>query len=112
MEKKELNILLVCGGGMSSGFVAKSIRKAAKSHGFSGEIFARGHSEISDYIDVIDALLIGPHFAELTKDENLMKELKEKNITVMVMDATLYSQMNGEALFQQLLKKREEEKNG
>ena len=109
---EELNILLVCGGGMSSGFVAKAIRQAARAKGINGEIIARGHSEIPDYINAIDALLIGPHFAELTKDETLMSELKEKGITVMVMDAKLYSQMNGEKLLDQLLEKMKEEKNG
>ncbi|RGF60436.1 PTS sugar transporter subunit IIB [Coprobacillus sp. AF36-10BH] len=109
---EDLNILLVCGGGMSSGFVAKAIRKAARNKGYSGEVIARGHSEIPDYINVIDALLIGPHFAELTHDEDLMNELKSKNITVMVMDAKLYSQMNGEKLLEQLLEKRKEEQDG
>lgn len=109
---EELNILLVCGGGMSSGFVAKEIRKAARKKGYSGEIIARGHSEIIDYIDAMDALLIAPHFADLTHDEKLMSELKNKKITVMVMDSNLYTQMNGEKLLTQLLEKRSKELNG
>ena len=60
---KKLNVLLVCGSGASSGFMAANIRKAAAEKGLDIKITARGESEIENYIDDIDALMVGPHLA-------------------------------------------------
>ncbi|MBM7689203.1 hypothetical protein BCR24_03780 [Enterococcus ureilyticus] len=59
MTKK--NILLVCGGGASSGFLAQSMKKSAKTQGLLVTVEAVGDSEIEDYIDEKDVVLFGPH---------------------------------------------------
>ena len=48
------NLLLVCGTGASSGFMAKNIRKAAKEENLEINVKARSDSEIEEYIDSID----------------------------------------------------------
>ncbi len=55
------SILLICGSGASSGFMAANMRKAAKKKGLNYEIKARSESELADYADSIDALMVGPH---------------------------------------------------
>ncbi|WP_348921184.1 PTS sugar transporter subunit IIB [Enterococcus rotai] len=59
MTKK--NILLVCGGGASSGFLAQSMKKSAKAQGLAVTVEAVGDSEIEDYIEDKDVVLFGPH---------------------------------------------------
>ena len=49
-----LHILLVCGTGASSGFMAKNIRKAAKEENLEINVKARSDSEIEEYIESID----------------------------------------------------------
>lgn len=60
---KKLNVLLVCGSGASSGFMAANIRKAASARGLDVSVVARSESEIESYIDDIDVLMAGPHLA-------------------------------------------------
>ena len=55
---KKLNVLLVCGSGASSGFMASNMRKAAKELHLDLEVKARSESEIENYIDEIDALMV------------------------------------------------------
>jgi len=106
---KKINIMLVCGSGSSSGFVAQAIRKAMKKVEIGGEVFARGHTELTDYIETIDALLIGPHFGGLLDNTVMMNRLTDRNITVMVMDKNKYSIMDGKGILDDLIKKMMEE---
>ena len=54
---KQLRILLVCGSGASSGFMAANIRKAAAARGMDAKVVARGEAEIENYVDEIDVLI-------------------------------------------------------
>ena len=50
---KKLNVLLVCGSGASSGFMATNMRRAAVARGVDMDIKARSESEIENYVKVI-----------------------------------------------------------
>ena len=71
---KKHNVLLVCGSGASSGFMAANIRKAAAARGLSITVNARSESTVEDYVDEIDCLMIGPHLASTLPD---MEEICE-----------------------------------
>ena len=62
------NILLVCGTGASSGFMAKNIRQAAKARNIEIGVKARSDSVVEDYIEDIDLLLVGPHLSYMLQD--------------------------------------------
>jgi Phosphotransferase system cellobiose-specific component IIB len=62
------NILLICGSGASSGFMAASIRKAAKKEKMQIKVKASSESQLDDQIDQIDLLLIGPHLSYILDD--------------------------------------------
>lgn len=68
---KNLRVLLVCGSGASSGFMAANIRKAAKEKGIGMEVQARSDSEIDNYIEDVDLIMVGPHL------EYVMDDLEE-----------------------------------
>ena len=100
MEK--LRILLVCGSGASSGFMAANMRKAAKVMGYDVEIRARSESEIDNYIDEIDALMVGPHLAYVMDDIDGYTD--GRHFPIILMKAEYYSTLNGEKAMMHLLK--------
>lgn len=98
---KKLNVLLVCGAGASSGFMAANIRKAAAKRELDISIKARGEAEIENYIDEIDALMIGPHLAYI------LDEIEEYThgapVKSILMKAEYYATLDGEAALDHLL---------
>src|SRR5699024_4861662 len=91
MNKKAL---LICSGGASSGFLAQNIRKAAKKQGMDIEVLARGESELSNYINDIDVVLIAPHLNYIKED--IEEQLDEKGIPCTVIDHATYGLLDGE----------------
>ena len=96
MEK--LNVLLVCGSGASSGFMAANMRKAASKQGLDIDIKARSESEIENYIDEINVLMVGPHLAYILDGED---------VKVILMEPDYYSVLNGEMAIAHLLEEME-----
>ena len=96
-----MNILLVCGSGASSGFMATSIRKAAKERNIDLTIMARGESEIENYVDEIDVLMVGPHLAYILDD--IEEYIGNRNIKVILMKPEYYSTLDGSAALEHLL---------
>ncbi|MBS7576898.1 MULTISPECIES: PTS sugar transporter subunit IIB [unclassified Enterococcus] len=91
-----LKILLCCGAGMSSGFLASSARKAAKKRKLSVSIEARSYSEVNDFLSSISILMIGPHYAsELSKYE---AQAKPYGVPVVVIPQDIYAQLDGDRL--------------
>ena len=67
-------ILLACGIGASTGFMAANMRKAAKAQGLDVSIHAVSKSQVPEYADKIDVLLLGPHFsAEVPKYKEMCR---------------------------------------
>ena len=103
-EKKNMakhNVLLVCGSGASSGFMAANIRKAAAARGIEISVNARSEATVEDYVEEIDCLMIGPHLAHL-KDE-MEERCEGYDVKVGVIDKAAYSRLNGEAALDQIL---------
>lgn len=97
----ELNVLLVCGSGASSGFMAANMRKAAKAKKLDMSIVARSESEIENYIEEIDALMVGPHL------EYIIDEIDEIihgfPVKVILMKKEYYATLDGDAAVEHLL---------
>lgn len=89
-----LNVLLVCGSGASSGFMAANMRKAAKKAGLDYKIQARSEAELSDYANDIDVLMVGPHLK--SEFEALQKSVPDKVVTIL-MKPDYYSILDGAA---------------
>ena len=93
-------ILLVCGGGASSGFLAANVRRYAKKQGADMKVEARSESELSNYIDDIDALLVGPHLAYMEDEIKGMTD--PKGVPMELIDEDDYGMMDGEAVYNQI----------
>ncbi|OLS35413.1 PTS sugar transporter subunit IIB [Bacillus sp. MRMR6] len=89
----EKTILLVCGGGASSGFMAQNIRKAAKKRNIELNIIARSESEVEEYLNEIQVLLIGPHLSYMEVD--LQAKVSAYNIKAAVIPQTIYGLLDG-----------------
>ena len=98
---KKLSILLVCGSGASSGFMAANMRKAAAAKGLEIDIKARSESEIENYVDEIDALMVGPHLAYIMDD--IDEYTDGADVKVILMKPEYYSSLDGEKALEHLL---------
>jgi len=108
MEK--LRVLLVCGSGASSGFMATNMRRAAKDMGLDADIIARSESEIENYIDEIDVLMVGPHLAYVL--DEVEEYIHGADIKVILMKPEYYSTLNGEKAIVHLQEKLTLNKEG
>lgn len=89
-------IMLCCGAGMSSGFLANQARKAAKKQKLNATIEARSHTDVAGYLSTISILMLGPHYGgELEKWKTLCDPY---NVPVVVIPQDIYAQLNGDAL--------------
>lgn len=100
-KMKTLNVLLVCGSGASSGFMAANMRKAAAKRNMDLKISARSEAEIENYLDEIDALMIGPHLGYLVEDVEERKG--DADVKVILMKPEYYSKLNGDLALDDLL---------
>lgn len=89
-------ILLVCGAGASSGFMAAAARKAAKAQGLDYEIKARSESELAENLSEYDLLLIAPHLKYILDE---VKSTSESfGIKYGVIPQPVYGALNGKGL--------------
>ena len=82
---EHVTVLLVCGSGASSGFMAANMRKAAKKRGLDASI------------------MVGPHLKYLV-DDLKEKYADRKDLTVFLMNPKYYSMLNGEMAIDDLMK--------
>lgn len=97
-----MKILLMCGAGASSGFMAQAMRKAAKEMGIEDiEIIARSEAEMMTNLAGSDLVMFGPHLA--FKKEALENDLKTHNVPFTFIDKDAYGSIDGKATLQQAL---------
>lgn len=91
-------VYLFCGAGMSSGFLAQSMKKAAKKRKLPVSIKAASESSIDSYIDDADVLLVGPHMTYSI--ENIRKKAEEKDVPMAVIPEEIYGSLDGDRLLE------------
>ncbi len=100
-RKMKLNVLLVCGSGASSGFMAANMRKAASARGIEASIKARSESEIENYIEEIDVLMVGPHLAYIL--DEVEEYIHDEDVKVILMKGEYYATLDGDKAIEHLL---------
>lgn len=101
-----LRILLACGIGASTGFMAANMRKVAKKQKLDVEIHAVSKSQVMEYADKIDVLLLGPHFSsEVPKYREELKNnnVKNNNVIVSSINPEYYASLDGEKILEAAL---------
>lgn len=89
-----MKILVVCGAGASSTFVAHRMRKTAESRGLRVTITAGTETDLSFGLAGIDVLLIGPHLAGLYDD--IREHADQAGIGVVLLPATIFASREGD----------------
>ena len=102
---KKLNVLLVCGSGASSGFMATNMRRAAVARVVDMDIKARSESEIENYVDEIDALMVGPHLAYIL--DEVEEYIGDNDVKVILMKPEYYSTLDGNKALDHLIAEME-----
>lgn len=93
-----LKVLLCCGAGMSSGFLASNARKYAKKNKLNVSVEARSHAEVNEYLNSIDVLLLGPHYGN--ELENFRAMAAPYNVPVDIIPENIYASLNGAAIIE------------
>jgi len=105
----KLRVLLVCGSGASSGFMAANIRKAAKIRNLDWQVNARSDSEIANYIDETDLIMVGPHLAMLMDEVSEWTE-EFPDVKVVLMKPEYYAHLDGDMALDHILSVYDEKK--
>ncbi|MGO4691368.1 PTS sugar transporter subunit IIB [Glaciibacter sp. 2TAF33] len=88
-----MKILIVCGAGASSTFVAHRMRRTATERGLDLQISAGSESELPAGLAGLDVLLIGPHLAGLYDD--LRDEAASIGVAVVLLPSTIFAARDG-----------------
>ena len=97
-----MKILLMCGAGASSGFMAQAMRKAAKEQGLDDiDVIARSEAEMTNNLKGTDIIMFGPHLA-YNKDA-LEKVLEHYYIPFGFIDNYAYGAIDGAATLKQAM---------
>lgn len=94
MEK--LKILLCCGAGMSSGFLASNARKYARKNHLNVQVQACSHSEAREYLGMVDVIMLGPHFS--SQLDTFQKMAQPYGTKVVLIPQTVYGSLDGREL--------------
>jgi len=89
-----INILLCCAGGMSSGFLASKMRKAAKKMNLAANVEAAAESNVGQMVERYDILMVGPHY--VGQLENFQKICANYQVPVVVIPKDIYGLLDGE----------------
>lgn len=86
-----MKVLLCCGAGMSSGFLASQMRKFAKKEKINLNVQAISQSELGTTYTKYDIVCIGPHLA------SQMETIKDicTNKPVLLIPKVVYSELDG-----------------
>ncbi|MBV7389740.1 MULTISPECIES: PTS sugar transporter subunit IIB [Enterococcus] len=99
-------VLLICGTGASSGFMAANARKAAKKEGLDFEIKAKSESEITDYLNEIDILLVAPHLKYMLNE--VKEEAEAAGVKSAIIPQKVYGALDGKGLIEEVKQLKEE----
>ncbi|MHC5228122.1 PTS sugar transporter subunit IIB [Enterococcus sp. LJL99] len=90
-----MKIILACAGGMSTGMLVNRMKEHAEQQSVEMAIEAYGLSELEEYIEGADVILLGPQVGFQ------LDEVREKypEIPVEVIEMIDYGMMNGEKVF-------------
>ena len=94
MEK--IKVMLCCGAGMSSGFLAQRIRGEAKKQKIEIQVDARSENQVSQFFGKFNILLLGPHFASQLPNYERVSE--EYNFKVAVIPKKIYGTLDAKAM--------------
>lgn len=92
-----MRILIVCGAGASSGFIAQRMRKAAKAKGIDARVDARSEAELEENLDSADVLLVGPHLKYMI--DEVTATAAKSGVRTALIPQKIYGSLDGAGAF-------------
>lgn len=91
--RDQMQILVVCGAGASSTFVAQRVQKAMRRHGVPYTARAGNQASLLHDLDSADLILLGPHLADSLEDIRGLTE--PAGTAVRLLPADIYTDLEG-----------------
>ncbi len=88
-----MRILVVCGAGASSTFVAQRLRRAAHERGLAYSASAGTEQSLAIDLDSADLVLVGPHLAHAM--ERIEREAAARGTTVVLLQPDVFTDLDG-----------------
>jgi len=88
-----MRILVVCGAGASSTFVAQRVRHAAHDRGLSYTAFAGTDRSLPIDLDAADIVLVGPHIADSL--ERIERDAAARDVVVVLLPDDVFTDLSG-----------------
>ncbi|MFZ1912746.1 MAG: hypothetical protein WAU30_10360 [Propionicimonas sp.] len=88
-----MRILVVCGAGASSTFVAQRINGAARRRNRAYTATATDERRLPEAVDSSDLILLGPHLAP--RFESIRDLAAPHGVGVLLLDADVFSDLDG-----------------
>ncbi|ANP73873.1 MULTISPECIES: PTS sugar transporter subunit IIB [Cryobacterium] len=89
-----MKILVVCGAGASSAFVAHRLRVTGKQRGLTLTVVAGSESDLPGSLDTVDVLLVGPHLAP--RFDRLSTQAKKLGVGVALLPKAVFAARDGD----------------
>ncbi|MEV7693192.1 hypothetical protein AB0N73_07645 [Microbacterium sp. NPDC089189] len=89
-----MRILVVCGAGASSTFVAQRLRRAAEAAGLDHEAAAVSRSALAARLGEAELVLIGPHLTDEVDD--IRADAAGHDIPVIVLPEDVFTDRDGQ----------------
>lgn len=90
-----MKVLIVCGAGASSGFIAQRMRKAAKARGIDLQVDARSETELAEHAENTDVVLVGPHLEYMLG--RLTTVTEPLGVPTVLLPQRVYGTLDGDA---------------
>lgn len=102
-----MNILLACGGGMSSSLLATALTKEAIKHNQDWNVHETSIDKVSDDLNEVDyqMILLAPQVSFKRKD--FEEEAKQKNVKFLLIPMTMYTPAKVDKLYELIVKETE-----
>ena len=104
-----MRILVVCGAGASSTFVAQRVRHAAHDRGLSYTASAGTQQSLPIDLDAADVVLVGPHLGHAVA--RIEREARARGTRVVLLPDDIFTDLDGSrtlALVQEALTRGDE----
>lgn len=88
-----MRILVVCGAGASSTFVAQRVRRAAHGQGLEYSAFAGTELSLPIDLDAADLVLVGPHLSHTL--ERIERDAARRGTTVVLLPPDIFTDLDG-----------------
>ncbi|MCW2163790.1 PTS system, cellobiose-specific IIB component [Microbacterium hydrothermale] len=88
-----MKILVVCGAGASSTFVAQRVRRAAQDRGLDYSASAGTARSLTVDLDAADIVLVGPHLA--ADIEHIRREAAPRGAAVVLLPDDVFADLSG-----------------